>query len=109
MAIDQQILIIASTNLVNVTNLRNVATGLNPTDAVVAGTLLDQGVEVTGAVNLPLVYQDAVPGVIDAGYRGTIPATVNLVAGAPYVFRVTATATGGEVRRFDIPCIAAVS
>lgn len=110
MAIDVQTLIVASSNLVNITNLRDVSTGLNPTDATVVGTLLDsQGANVAGAVNLALTYQTAVAGVIDAGYRGVIPSTVVIVAGQTYTFRVTATAVNGTVRRFDIPCIAAAN
>lgn len=110
MSIDVQTLIVASTNLVNITNLRDITTGVNPTDATVTGTLIDSlGVNVTGAVNLPITYQAAVAGVIDAGYRGSIPSTVVLVAGSTYTFRVTATATNGTVRRFDIPCVASAS
>ena len=110
MAIDLQTLIVASTNLVNITNLRDVTTGLNPTDATVTGSLLDsQGGAVTGAQNITLTYQAAVAGVIDAGYRGSIPSTVTLSAGSTYTFRVTATLTNGTVRRFDIPCVAAAS
>ena len=110
MSIDVQTLIVASTNLVNITNLRDVSTGINPQDATVQGTLIDNlGVNVTGAVNLPLTYQAAVAGVIDAGYRGSIAHTVALVAGSTYTFRVTATGSNGTVRRFDIPCVAAAS
>jgi hypothetical protein len=92
-------LLIGSTNVVELTGLRDEVTDTYPTDATVVLDLLTTRADaVPGATGIPLAH---VGGTSGAGsiYRGFVPHTVALVPG-PYVERITATDAGGNVRVF---------
>jgi hypothetical protein len=100
-----QALVRRSTNVVQVTQLRDKSTGtyLDETADVVA-TLLLAGVPVAGAnaINLDHVAGTSGP---QSMWQGMIVDSVDL-SQAAYVLRVTATTVGGSVREFNIPLTA---
>ena len=95
-------LYLSSTNLVQLSNLVDVTTGLPVTTAVVTVTFKDaQGNVVTGASGITMPY-DAT----SRSYRGTLPSTITWVAGATYTEIVTTT-VGSIVRVFTRTGVAA--
>lgn len=99
-------LVVGSTNVVTVKGLKDVESGLYLDDAtVILAALLDTaGATVTGTANIPMPYIGGTGRSVK--YRGVIPHTVPLVAGATYTRRFSATDTNGDVRLFDRPITA---
>jgi hypothetical protein len=98
-------LVVGSTNVVELTKLKDTKTGAFPTDAVVTVSLFDAtNAPVTGAQNISMPYEVA-SGAIPPAYRGQIASTVALVSGARYTEKITAT-QGGNTRLFNVPCLA---
>lgn len=92
-------MIAGSTNLVELTEFQDTATGLYPDDATVTCDILTlAGVAVVGAAALPMAYVDGTTGA-DTTYRGTVPSTVPLVVGVLYTRRITAVGAGGTGTR----------
>lgn len=106
-----ELLVVGATNEVELTKLHYKKTGVLPIDAVVTCSVFDSAdVAVTGAQNIAMPYEAAVPAApplaaIPAGYRGPIASTVALVLGQRYTERITAT-HGGNVRPFVKHCLA---
>lgn len=67
--------------------LRLTADGSYVNDAVLTAAVTADGVAVTGASSISLEYQSGSNG----NYRGIIPGTVSLTAGADYVITVTSS------------------
>lgn len=95
-------LVIGSTNVVELTALRDTLTDTYPVNATVTIDLLTAvGGTVTGVIALAVPYVSGTGSL--AKYRATIPASVALTA-QTYTARITATDISGNVRRFDLPC-----
>jgi hypothetical protein len=92
-----------TTNMVELTRLRNRLTGLYPVDATVVASLITTAeAAITGATNLAVTYVADTEDE-ETQYVGAIPSTVTLAYNTRYILRVTAT-VGSVVRRFDIGC-----
>jgi hypothetical protein len=86
--------------------LQDTTDGSYPINATVVGTLYDaRGTAVPNATAIPLAYVNGTTGA-NTLYRGVIPHTVTLIVGAAYEFRATATDASGNVRPFNLACIA---
>ena len=95
-------LIIGSTNVVELSGLRDRVAKIYPTTATVVLGLVDAlGVAVTGATAITLSYVAATTGA-GTTYRGTIPYTVVLTP-QTYVGTVTVDYSGSR-RVFTINC-----
>lgn len=103
MSQDPQNYTIGSTNTVRLLEALDTDTGLSPSDWTVTLTaVLDaSNAPITGAQNIAMPFVPAAPG-FPACYKGVVPSTASLVAGA-CTTRITATNPTGAVRRFDVP------
>lgn len=85
---------IGNTFDVSLVGLRDERTESAINDATVTATLFDSaGDEVAGAVDVSLSYEAGTQGV----YVGTIPHTIELVAGRQYILQVTASAGDAQL------------
>lgn len=105
-------IIVGSTNLIELTGLKDRLTSTYPIDAAVQANLLLASDEsaVTGGSALTVSYEAGTSGKTSK-YYGAIPYNANVVAEIEYILRVVATwnnGIGNVVRRFDIACIGAV-
>lgn len=103
MSQDPQNYTIGSTNTVRLTEALDTDTGLSPADWTVTLTaVLDaNNAVITGTAAIAMPFVAAAPG-FPACYKGVVPSTASLVAGA-CTTRITATNPAGAVRRFDVP------
>jgi hypothetical protein len=102
-------LIMRSTNLVELTGLKDRVTGEYPDNATVTADLLNAEDEsaVAGGDGLAVEYSSGTG--VNSTYYGRVPHTVTLVEDAEYIIRVEATWDDGVediVRTFDIDCYA---
>jgi hypothetical protein len=97
------ILYLGNNSIVDVTGLRDEATGAYVTDANVVMTLLTQTGAEVGGVQWPiqLVYVPETSGT----YRATLPYTLDLTEGGRYVARIIANAGAGLRAEWDMPCV----
>lgn len=101
-----QQLTLASTNLIELTGLQDAIDLSYPATATVVVDLLDAaGQGVAGATGIAMAFVAGTSGA-SSKYRGILPASVALVAGAHYTARVSVTTAAGGARRFDVPCTA---
>lgn len=90
-------LIVASTNIIEVAELRQLATGAYPEDATVSAEVRDLAGGVIGACALVHVAGTSGRATL---YRGALSASVPLVAGVIYRLLVTAVDQSGSSRKF---------
>lgn len=100
-----EILLVGSSNVVQLTGLRDALSGAYQNAATVTLTLKDAaGVEVTGETwPFTLAYIASSNGI----YRGTLAAGIGIVAGRTYYGHITAT-QGGSTRFWKKPFLAMV-
>ena len=90
---------IGSDNLVEIRNLKNVATGECITDATCKMTLVDEeATPIPEAIDIPLAPVDGSRG----RYAALIPASAVLTSGTKYFIQLT-TSSGGLTRTDRIP------
>ena len=100
-------LLLDSTNVVTLSQLKNEVDGVYVADATATLDLLTAaGAPVTGAQGIAMDIEAGTTA-RQTKYRGVIPADVALVEGAAYDARVTAVATDGSERTFYLSCTAA--
>lgn len=94
--------VIGSTNAVRLLQPLDTDTGASPsTWTVILTAILDSaGANITGTTGISMPFVAASSG-FPACYRGVVPSTASLVAGA-CTTRITAT-DGVSIRRFDVP------
>lgn len=99
-----QLLVLNSTNVVRLYQLRNEIDEMYQTDATVTLDLVDAiGTIVAGASNLPMTFVEGAHPT-ENEYRATLSHTLSLTENAIYDARVTAIASDGSRRVFHLPC-----
>lgn len=95
--------VIGSTNTVRLLEALDTDDGTSPQDWIVllTGVLDAAGAPITGTTGISMPFVAAATG-FPACYKGKVPSTASLVAGA-CTSRITATDPNGNVRRFDVP------
>lgn len=102
-----QTLLVASTNVVTLSRLKDEITNDYLSTATATLDLYTAaGAAVAGAQGIAMPFE---PGASQSTgkYRGVIPASVELVADETYDARVLAVAADGSQRLFHLPCTAA--
>jgi hypothetical protein len=94
-------LTMASTNVIEISRLKDTAAVFLSTATGTLNLYDASAVPVSGAQGIAMSYT-AGTGTKPGKYRGTIPSTVTLTEGQVYDGQVTMTATDGSVRLFHI-------